>query len=151
VTVTVQLVPMTRAHVDAAMAYEAEMFGTESWTPEAYREELADRRHRYYLSAMGDGGELLGWAGIRIVGEEADIVTIGVVPPARRRGVAIQLLHALLEEARRRGATTAFLEVRVDNAAARQLYEREGFEVIGRRRGYYDAGKVDAITMRRNV
>jgi [ribosomal protein S18]-alanine N-acetyltransferase len=151
VTSTIQIVPMTAGHIDAVMTYEHEMFGTESWTADMYREELADERERYYLAGLGPSGELVGWAGIRIVGREAEIMTIGVIPSARRQGIAIRLLHAVLDEARRSGATVAFLEVRVDNAAAMRLYEREGFAVIGRRRGYYAGGRVDAITMRRDV
>jgi ribosomal-protein-alanine N-acetyltransferase len=147
----VAIVPLTTAHLDAVMRYEHEMFGTESWTVQGYRGELADTRHRRYLAALGPDGELLGWGGVRVGGGDAEILTVGVIPPARRQGVAIRLIHALLDEARQRGATAAFLEVRVDNHAARALYEREGFVRVGMRRGYYDAGRVDAITMRRDV
>jgi len=56
-----------------------------------------------------------------------------------------------VDEARRRGAREAFLEVRVDNDAARRLYASEGFDEIGTRRGYYDNGRVDAVVMRREL
>jgi ribosomal-protein-alanine N-acetyltransferase len=59
------------------------------------------------------------------------------------------MLDALLEEAVRRGAHEAFLEVRADNAAARAMYRSAGFAELGIRRGYYDAGRVDAVTMRK--
>jgi [ribosomal protein S18]-alanine N-acetyltransferase len=149
--VTVSIVPMTTAHLDAAMPYEQEMFGTEAWSVDGYRDELADTRHRRYVVALGGAGELLGWAGVRVVGGEADILTVGVIPAARRQGIAVRLVHALLDAARRLGARTAFLEVRVDNVAARALYAREGFVQVGTRRGYYDGGRVDAVTMRRDV
>jgi ribosomal-protein-alanine N-acetyltransferase len=74
-----------------------------------------------------------------------------VVPSARRRGIARQLLDGLLAEARRRGAVEAFLEVRVDNQAAQSLYVREGFAQVGVRPGYYDGGRVDAVVMRREL
>jgi ribosomal-protein-alanine N-acetyltransferase len=143
------LVPMTPAHIDALMPYEREMFGTEAWTVSGYRTELADSRHRYYVAAEGPDAELLGWAGVMIVADAAEILTVGVVPSARRQGIARKLLAALLAEARERGAHEAFLEVRVDNEAARQLYETEGFADVGLRRGYYDAGRVDAVVMMR--
>jgi [ribosomal protein S18]-alanine N-acetyltransferase len=73
------------------------------------------------------------------------------VPAARRRGIARLLLENLLTEARRRGAVEAFLEVRVDNAAARALYLREGFTQVGVRPGYYDGGRVDAVVMRSDL
>ena len=144
-----EVVPMTAAHVDALMPYERAMFGTEAWTANGYRNELADTRHRYYLAAEGAGGALLGWAGVRVIEDSAEILTVGVVPSARRQGLAARLLDALLTEARRRGAAEAFLEVRVDNAPARALYLREGFAELGVRRGYYDNGRVDAVVMAR--
>jgi [ribosomal protein S18]-alanine N-acetyltransferase len=148
---TVTIVPMTVAHIDALMPYERDMFGTEAWSRAAYRDELADTSYRYYVAAEDPTGALLGWAGIRIVGSEADIVTVGVVPSARRAGIARRMIDALLAEAARRGAREIFLEVRVDNEAARALYAGEGFEEIGVRRGYYDAGRIDAVTMRKRL
>jgi ribosomal-protein-alanine N-acetyltransferase len=142
---------MTAADIDALMPYERDMFGTEAWTPNGYRAELADTRHRYYVAAESPGGDLLGWAGVLVVSDTAEILTVGVVPAARRTGIARQLVGALLTEAGRRGAVEAFLEVRVDNAAARALYASEGFTEIGLRRGYYDGGRVDAVTMRKEL
>jgi ribosomal-protein-alanine N-acetyltransferase len=145
------VVAMTPGHVDALMPYEREMFGTEAWTASSYRNELADTARRHYLAAEGAEGELLGWAGVMVIADSAEILTVGVVPAARRRGIAVRLLDGLLAEARRRGAVEAFLEVRVDNEAARLLYEHEGFTRVGLRRGYYDAGRVDAVVMRREL
>jgi ribosomal-protein-alanine N-acetyltransferase len=144
---TVTVVPMTRAHIDLLMPFEREMFGTEAWTRGSYQAEIADTRERYYVAAEGPDGELLGWAGVFFGGTVADVLTVGVVPAARRRGIARRLVAALLDEAARRGAEEAFLEVRVDNEAARELYRSEGFAEVGFRRGYYDAGRVDAVTM----
>jgi ribosomal-protein-alanine N-acetyltransferase len=61
------------------------------------------------------------------------------------------MLADLLAEAVRRGAREVFLEVRVDNDGARALYASEGFAELGRRRGYYDGGRVDAVTMRKQL
>ena len=140
---------MTYAHVDELMPYEHDMFGTEAWSASSYRAEIADTANRHYLAAVGADGVLLGWAGVLIVADDAQVLTVGVVPAARRRGIAVRLLDGLLAEARSRGALEAFLEVRVDNAAARELYAREGFAEIAVRRGYYDNGRVDAVVMRR--
>lgn len=148
---TVAVVPMTTDHVDVLMRYEKAMFGSEAWTRAGYRAELADRRHRAYVVAEDDRGELLGWAGILIAGDQAEILTVGVVPVARRRGIATELLDVLVQRARERGARELFLEVRVDNDPAQRLYEREGFAVLGRRRGYYANGRVDAVVMRREL
>jgi ribosomal-protein-alanine N-acetyltransferase len=145
---TARIVAMRAAHVDALMPYERDMFGTEAWTRSSYLAEVADHRLRHYVAAEDAEGALLGWAGVMVVGATAEILTVGVVPAARRRGLGRDLLHALLAEASTRGATEVFLEVRVDNAAAIALYESEGFSRMGVRRGYYDAGRVDALTLR---
>jgi [ribosomal protein S18]-alanine N-acetyltransferase len=145
------IVAMTNAHIDELMPFEREMFGTEAWTRGSYRAELADRRLRHYVAAEDADGALLGWAGVLVVGDTAEILTVGVVPAARRRGVARRLIAGLLDEARSRGAREAFLEVREDNDAARELYRGEGFVDLGRRRGYYAGGRVDAVTMRKDL
>jgi ribosomal-protein-alanine N-acetyltransferase len=147
----VTIVPMLTRHIDALMPYEREMFGTEAWSRSGYRAELADTRHRYYVAAENGDGGLLGWAGVRVVGDSAEILTVGVVPAARRTGIARRMLDALLTESIRRGAREAFLEVRVDNAAALALYASEGFAQVGIRRGYYAGGRVDAVTMRKEL
>jgi ribosomal-protein-alanine N-acetyltransferase len=149
--IVVEVVPMRPEHIDALMPYELEMFGSEAWTADGYRDELADTRHRHYLAAVDQDGALLGWAGIRIVADTAEVLTVGVIPAARRHGIGARLLALLLDEARRRDVTEAFLEVRVDNTAAQKLYERSRFVRVGVRRGYYDGGRVDAVVMRKQL
>jgi ribosomal-protein-alanine N-acetyltransferase len=148
-TETVTLVPMTRRHVEALMPYERDMFGTEAWSAASYRAEISDARNRYYIAAEDSAARLLGWAGVLVIGDSAEILTVGVVPHARRRGIARQLLADLLAAAKQRGAHEAYLEVRIDNEPARQLYRSAGFAEVGVRRGYYDGGRVDGVTMKR--
>jgi [ribosomal protein S18]-alanine N-acetyltransferase len=144
------IVAMTAAHIDALMPFERDMFGTEAWSRTSYRAELADRL-KHYVAAEDADGTLLGWAGVMVVGDTAEILTVGVVPSARRQGLARRLVADLVDEAGRRGAREVLLEVREDNAAARELYRTEGFADLGRRRGYYAGGRVDAITMRKQL
>jgi ribosomal-protein-alanine N-acetyltransferase len=101
------------------------------------------------VAAEGPAGELLGWAGLLVVADTAEIMTVGVVPSARRGGLGRAMLDTLLTEAARRGAREVFLEVRADNDPARALYRGAGFDEVGLRRGYYAGGTVDAITMRK--
>ena len=147
----VVIVAMSAEHIDALMPYERSMFASEAWTASGYRAELADTERRHYLVAQGEQGELLGWAGLMVIADSAEILTVGVIPPARRLGIARLLLDELLAEARQRGAVEAFLEVRVDNEAAQSLYQRDGFVQVGLRPGYYDGGLVDAVVMRREL
>lgn len=146
---TATVVALRAEHIDALMPYEREMFGTEAWTRTGYRAELTDTRLRHYVAAESPDGALLGWAGVLVAGATAEILTVGVVPEARRSGIARLLLADLLADALRRGATEVFLEVRVDNDPALALYASESFERVGLRRGYYDGGRVDAVTMRK--
>ena len=148
---SVRVVAMTPAHIDLLMPYEQAMFGPEAWTRTGYRDELADRRHRSYLVAESGTGALLGWAGVRVVADEAEVLTVGVVPEARRTGLARRLLAGLLAAAVQRGARDAYLEVRTDNDAALALYRSEGFAEVGVRRGYYENGRVDAVVMHRRL
>jgi ribosomal-protein-alanine acetyltransferase len=142
---------MRAEHVEALLPHEHDMFGTEAWSANSYRSELADTQGRHYVAAEDTDGTLLGWAGVRVIGDSAEVLTVGVITSARRRGLARAMLAELLAEARRRGAVEAFLEVRVDNAAAFALYRSEGFAEVGQRLGYYDHGRVDAVVMRREL
>jgi ribosomal-protein-alanine N-acetyltransferase len=139
---------MTDSHIDMLIAFEREMFGPEAWTASSYREMLRDAAHKHFFTALDEDGGLLGWAGLMVNGETAEVMTVGTVPTARRRGIGAQLTNVLIDEARARGAIELFLEVRIDNDAARALYEGLSFESVGIRRRYYDNGRVDGLTMR---
>jgi ribosomal-protein-alanine N-acetyltransferase len=139
---------MTVADLDVLLPFELELFGTEAWSRQAYLDELADQELRCYFVAEDSAGQLLGSAGVLTIGETAQLLTIGVVPAARRRGVGRLLLQTAIEQAELRRATELLLEVRVDNEPAIRLYESEGFAVLGTRRGYYDRGRIDALTLR---
>jgi len=81
---------------------------------------------------------------------EAEIVSLGVLPNHRRRGIGSAILDAVCGAARLRGAERVVLEVALDNEAARALYAGRGFTVVGRRRNYYRRAErlVDALILR---
>lgn len=92
----------------------------------------------------------LGFILCRAMAGEAEILTLAVDPPARRRGLARALVEAAAGAARMAGAQTLFLEVADDNPGALALYDAAGFARAGIRRGYYDRGPdgtVDAVVM----
>jgi tRNA threonylcarbamoyladenosine biosynthesis protein TsaB len=97
-----------------------------------------------------EGGEPCGFVVARDLGDECEILSIGVEPAVRRRGTGARLMRAALAEARRRDIPSAVLEVAADNAAARQLYERLGFIRVGYRPRYYrrPTGLADALILR---
>ncbi|MCZ8149629.1 MAG: GNAT family N-acetyltransferase [Roseomonas sp.] len=89
-----------------------------------------------------------GFVLARVAADEAEILTLAVIPPARRRGHAGALLAGAMAGALLRGAGTMFLEVSDHNGAARGLYAQAGFAEAGRRRRYYADG-ADALVLRR--
>lgn len=90
-----------------------------------------------------------GFVVYRIVADEAEIITIGVAPDARRGGIAAAMLAIAENDAFKRGAKKMFLEVAETNNAARALYEKNGYHMVGTRPKYYDG--VDAIIMEKQI
>lgn len=85
----------------------------------------------------------------RVVADEAELISIGVAPSARKTGIASAMLAIMTGDAKKRGAKKIFLEVAENNTAARNLYERDGYVIVGRRPKYYDG--VDAIVMEKQI
>jgi ribosomal-protein-alanine N-acetyltransferase len=81
--------------------------------------------------------EPLGFVILRAIAGEAEILSIGVRPQARRRGIGRRLLAAAVDVAEAAGAEQLFLEVAADNIQARGLYLGDGFSEVGRRPNYY--------------
>ena len=111
---------------------------------------MAARPRRDYVLLHADG-RVIGYAGLDHTGSVSDIMTVAVAPEAQGRGVGRMLLQELETRSIARGATAMMLEVRADNAAAIGLYERAGFELIRRRRRYYQPGDIDALVMRKHL
>lgn len=116
----------------------------ETWGPDAIALMLA------MPGAFGLWREAEGFVLARAAAGEAEILTLAVVPAARRRGLGAALLAAAMAAARARGAEAMFLEVAEGNAAARALYRSFGFAEVGRRRRYYPDGS-DALVLRRGL
>ena len=96
----------------------------------------------------------VGFALARSAADEAELLSIGVVPECQRRGIARRLIAACVERVAGVGAAVLFLEVGEANAGARALYEGLGFQTIGRRHRYYrtaDGSFEDAVVMRRDL
>lgn len=99
----------------------------------------------------GAGRTEVGFALARVVADEAELLTIGVLPAWRAQGLAGRLLDGVLTRAVALGAARLLLEVAEDNTAARALYARRNFEIVGRRSGYYrrpPGPPVDALILR---
>ncbi len=89
--------------------------------------------------------EVIGYAAVMCVLDEGNLVSIAVEESFREMGIATELLDIAYDMAQERGVASINLEVRESNEAAICLYERDGFEKIGRRKNFYSNPKEDAI------
>jgi ribosomal-protein-alanine N-acetyltransferase len=134
--------PLLDSDVDGLAALEAANQPA-PWSAGVFRDELA-AENRVYLLAE-EGGELLGFGGAMLVGDEAHITNLLVAPEVRSQGIGLRLMRALIDAVVGRGARHLTLEVRTRNDAARGLYARLGLAPVGVRKGYY--GDDDALVL----
>ncbi len=92
-------------------------------------------------------GSIVGYICAEYVEDEGHILDLAVHPDFRRRGVATSLVRHVLEELRLKGSRFVYLEVRTSNNAAKELYERFGFRIVGMRKNYYVVPNEDAVIM----
>jgi len=90
---------------------------------------------------------IVGYGGFWRSAGEAHISTLAVHPRLRRKGIGQLILLAMIDKARSLGAKHITLEVRASNLVAQSLYRKYGFQVVGRRRGYYSDINEDAVVM----
>jgi ribosomal-protein-alanine N-acetyltransferase len=94
----------------------------------------------HYRNALGKRIPA-GFILYRLIGEEAEILSVAVTPACRRRGIGKALLEDALRHLYREGARSIHLEVEDSNAAAIGLYRGVEFRESGRRAGYYAEGR----------
>lgn len=135
---------MNEADADAAARLEAECF-SQPWSKQAFLDTLK-LSYAYYCVAEEDG-MLIGLCGLRNIAGEGEITNVAISEKYRKRGIAAKLLAKLLEEGKSLGIKAYTLEVREGNIPAICLYEKFGFEVIGKRQKFYDRPVEDALIM----
>lgn len=119
------------------------------WPERSYRYELTENPASNLLVAERNGSvhRVVGFIGCWLIADEVHISTLAVHPSFRGLGIGRMLLETTLERCARNGAEIATLEVRVSNVTAINLYRKMGFEVVGRRPGYYRDNGEDALLM----
>lgn len=122
------------ATVDQLMAAAFDPRFGEAWTRSQCLGVLAMSGVRLTLALVDD--EPAGFALVRAVADEAELLLLAVSPARRRRGVGTALLRAVVSEAGAGGIADLHLEVRAGNEAA-ALYQAHGFAKVGERRAYY--------------
>ena len=140
--------PMNTGDVDAVLAVEQASFAT-PWSRDSFVAEAGDNDLACYL-VLQAGNEIVGYAGVWVVLDEAHVTNVAIMPAFRGQRLGARLMTALMAAARARGARRMTLEVRPSNEAARRLYGALGFVIRGLRPGYYSDNKEDALIMWRD-
>ncbi|MBQ6321823.1 MAG: ribosomal protein S18-alanine N-acetyltransferase [Lachnospiraceae bacterium] len=139
-----QIRPMQDTDLEEVARLEEQIF-TLPWTRKGFEDALHSP-YAYYLCAVS-GGSIIGYAGYLRSFEEATITNMAVSPAHRRRHIGEKLLSSLMRAGMENGIERFTLEVRVGNTGARRLYEKLGYREEGRRKGFYDYPKEDALIL----
>ena len=138
--------PMTPERLDAVLAVEQSAY-SHPWSRGNFRDSLAAGHQAQCLLA---GDELLGYFVAMLGHREVHLLNITVAPVHQRQGWGRMLLDALVLWSRGLRADMLWLEVRVSNTRAQQVYLRRGFSRVGLRKGYYPlrhGEREDAVVM----
>ena len=142
------IVPMQEAHIAQIAALEKQCF-SDPWSETSVRSELSNPLSLWLVAE--DGGKVVGYVGSQSVAPEADVMNLAVAPEWRSRGIGRALMTALIAQLHSRGITALFLEVRVGNTPAQNLYRSLGFVEVGRRPKYYVNPTEDALILRKEL
>ncbi|MCB1526341.1 MAG: ribosomal protein S18-alanine N-acetyltransferase [Hyphomicrobiaceae bacterium] len=123
----------------------AEMHGQlfqPAWNEASMQETLSHPGSIAFMARVREGADALpepaGFVIGQIAADEAEILSIGVLPKFQRRGVGTLLIEGLARAAKRSEVNRLFLEVAADNQSAFELYRSCGFTAVGMRKGYYE-------------
>jgi ribosomal-protein-alanine N-acetyltransferase len=129
------------------VSLDKKLFPYSPWSASQYKEEFSSPT-RHFVVALDDAQSIIGYAGVFAPGgAEADVLTVGVIPSQRGKGIARQLMGLITDWAKQQGSTAMMLEVKVDNTEAIGLYESLGYSKLNVRKDYFGAG-LDALVMR---
>ena len=105
------------------------------WTYNILKDELASDNSKYIVATLNS--EIVGFAGIKVAGDQADVMNIVTNKAYRKQGIGTLLLNSLISICKDLNLTSIFLEVNQNNYPAIILYESIGFKKIGIRKNYY--------------
>ncbi|PSB56899.1 ribosomal protein S18-alanine N-acetyltransferase [Chamaesiphon polymorphus] len=122
------------------------------WSIDSYRRELTNENSHFIGVSIDktfapDTAGIIGFGCFWAILDEAHITLLGIHPQYQRQGLGQLLLSALIDKARSIEMARATLEVRDSNHGAIQLYEKNGFQTVGRRKKYYQDTGEDGIIM----
>jgi ribosomal-protein-alanine N-acetyltransferase len=146
--VTPRIEPIPAGAAEALAVLHRACFPDDPWEAGALSRIMALSGGFGWLAWEED--EPAGFILVRDLGNECEILSFGVTPRWRRRGIGHALLQTTIDEAAGRGLPSVVLEVAVDNDPAIELYNSVGFSLVGRRARYYRRpdGRADALILR---
>ena len=142
----IEIQVMDPSHVAQVAELEKVCFSA-PWSENSIHSELTNPLSLWLVAVEDD--VLLGYVGSQSVMGEADMMNVAVKPECRRRGIARELVEALVAALARRDVHTLTLEVRASNEPAKALYGQLGFKQVGRRPNYYRNPREDALILRK--
>ncbi len=145
-----QLLAMTESWLDAVSMIERQAY-THPWSRGNFSDSL---RAGYHAQVLLEEREVVGYLVLMLGAQEAHLLNITITPSRQGQGLGLHLLQETVQWSRLQGARSLWLEVRVSNARARQIYARYGFEAVGMRRNYYPLApfkREDAVVMSLNL
>ena len=137
---------MNEVHVTQVAELEKRCF-PDPWSERSIASELSNQLALWLVAE--DNGVVAGYIGSQTVPDESDMMNVAVHPNYRRRGIAEALVNTLCDALKERGSVSLTLEVRASNEPAKALYEKLGFEQVGRRPNYYRNPKEDALILKK--
>ncbi len=143
----IEVVPLCAEHLFDVSKIEIECF-SEPWSEKSL--SLLLDKNNFGIVALHNG-QVVGYAGMTTVLDEGSVTNIAVSFDYRRKGIGRMIVESLLNEAKRRGISIVFLEVRESNEAAKGLYRSFGFAECGIRKGFYKNPFENAIQMLKNI
>ena len=121
------------------------------WPENSYHYELTQNQSSWLWVAEDKISDyksrIVGMICVWIIVDEVHIATIAVHPDTRHAGIGKKLVANALLTAHNLGAQSAYLEVRESNSIAQNMYKKFGFEIVGKRNGYYSDNHEDALMM----
>lgn len=123
----------------------------EAWSLSGIQDVLRYSDNIYYVARQTDNREIVGFAGIMLIADEAELLNIAVRKDFQGQGVGQLLLEKVMEKGCAGGAGRMLLEVRKSNIPAIKLYHKNLFSVLGERKNYYSNPTEDAIIMVKNL
>jgi ribosomal-protein-alanine N-acetyltransferase len=137
--------PAALSDVPKILAIERQSPTAAHWTAEQYIKLVSSDRGAGDVLVAENEGELCGFICAQVIADEWEIENVVVAGEFLRRGIADQLMGALIQRARNESASAILLEVRESNRPAQALYGKHGFREEGCRRRYYDSPAEDAM------